>query len=162
MLSRLGGGGALFTLALPASRRSLLGVRVATGLAELLILATAPSLLIVVLSPAAGQYYRIGDVLVHSMCLFTAGAMFYSLAVLLSTVFNDLWRPLLLTSAAEVVLVVLEALVAGQSGYGVFRVMSGEVYFRRGEVPWLGLSLSVALSAAMLFRADRTFSQRDF
>ena len=45
-LSEGPGGGAPFTLALPASRKRLLGVRAATGLAELLALAFVPSLLL--------------------------------------------------------------------------------------------------------------------
>ena len=39
LLSQASGGGALFTLSLPVSRNRLLGVRAATGLAELLVLA---------------------------------------------------------------------------------------------------------------------------
>ena len=44
LLSQASGGGALFTLSLPVSRNRLLGVRAATGLAELLVLALVPSL----------------------------------------------------------------------------------------------------------------------
>ena len=48
------------------------------------------------LSPAVGQSYGVGDALVHGACLFIAGAVFFSLAFLLSTVFSDVWRPLLI------------------------------------------------------------------
>src|SRR6266545_8206723 len=52
LLSQTSGGAALFTLSLPASRTQLTGVRAAAGLAELLVLALIPSLLISLLSPA--------------------------------------------------------------------------------------------------------------
>ena len=73
LLSQASGGGALFTLSLPVSRNRLLGVRAATGLAELLVLAFVPSLLLPVLSPAIGQTYGIGDALVHAACMFIGG-----------------------------------------------------------------------------------------
>jgi ABC-2 type transport system permease protein len=95
LLSQVSGGGALFTLSLPASRGRLLAVRAAAGLAELLVLALVPALLIPILSPGIGQNYGLGESLVHAMCLFVAGAVFFSLSFFLSTVFNDIWRPLL-------------------------------------------------------------------
>src|SRR5258708_1825514 len=54
LLSQPSGGAVLFTLSMPASRNRVLGVRAAAGLAELLVLAMVPSLLIPLLSPAVG------------------------------------------------------------------------------------------------------------
>src|SRR5258706_3186304 len=65
LLSQASGGGALFTLSLPATRARLLGVRAATGLAELLLLAFVPSLLLPLLAPGIGESYAFGDALVH-------------------------------------------------------------------------------------------------
>src|SRR5438128_4088608 len=62
--------GALFTLSLPVSRRRLLGIRAATGLSELLLLAFLPALVIPMLSPAIRENYNVGNALVHSACLF--------------------------------------------------------------------------------------------
>jgi len=55
LLSQAAGGGALFTLSLPVSRKRLAGIRAATGLGELLLLAFVPSILLPLLSPAIGQ-----------------------------------------------------------------------------------------------------------
>jgi ABC-2 type transport system permease protein len=90
-------GGVLFTLSLPVSRLRLLFTGAAAGLAELLSIVMAASLTIPLLSPAVGKHYVVSDALIHGACLFTAAAVFYSLALLLSTEFSDLWRPLLLT-----------------------------------------------------------------
>src|SRR5436853_1876269 len=61
-------GGVLFTLSLPVSRRRLLGVRAASGLAELFILILIPSLLIPMLSPAIAERYSIASTLIYSVC----------------------------------------------------------------------------------------------
>src|SRR5581483_7567170 len=92
LLARSTGAGALFTLSLPVRRRDLVEVRALTGLAELFALALVPSLLIVVLSPAIGERYSLADAAVHAACVFVGGAMFYCLALLLSTLFSDIWR----------------------------------------------------------------------
>jgi ABC-2 type transport system permease protein len=154
-------GGALFTLSLPISRRRLLGVRAATGLAEWLMLALIPALLIPLLSPAVGETYSLRSALVHAACLFTAGAVFFSFALLLSTIFTDLWRPLLIALTVAVVLGILEAL-SNLSRYGLFNVMSGATYFRTGALPWTGLLSSAAVSAALLYAAARNIANRDF
>jgi beta-exotoxin I transport system permease protein len=162
LLSQVSGGGALFTLSLPASRTRLLAVRAATGLAELLALAVVPSLLIPLLSPGVGETYSVGDTLVHSLCLFIAGSVFFSLAFFLSTVFNDVWRPLLIALSVAVVMALAEQVVDGLSRYSLFGVMSAERYFRGGGVPWPGLFLSVVVSAAVLYAAVLNLARRDF
>lgn len=162
LLSQASGGGALFTLSLPASRNRLLGVRAATGLAELLVLAFVPSLLLPVLSLTIGQTYGTGDALIHSACLFIAGAVFFSLAFLLSTVFSDVWRPWLIVVCAGTVLALCEQVFRDLSRYSLFRVMSAEVYFRGGGLPLLGLLATAAVSAAMLYAAARNIARQDF
>ncbi len=162
LLSQASGGAALFTLSMPASRGRLIGVRAATGLGELLVLALVPSLLIPLFSPAVGQSYGVGNALVHGSCLFVAGAAFFSLALLLSTVFGDLWRPLLIALAIAVVWAVCQQIFRELSPYSIFRVMNGETYFRRGELPWPGLMASAAASAAMVYGAATNLARRDF
>jgi hypothetical protein len=162
LLSQASRGGALFTLSLPITRNRLVAVRAATGLVELLLLAFVPSLLLLLLSPAIGQTYGIGDALIHSACMFIAGAVFFSLAFLLSTVFSDVWPPLLIVFCLATVLARCEHVFPGLTRYGLFRVMSAEVYFHRGGLPWLGLLSSAAVSVALLYSATRNIARRDF
>jgi len=162
LVSQSSGAGALFMLSMPASRNRVLSVRAATGLAELLALAIVPALLIPVLSPGVGQRYALTDAFAHAVCLFSAAAMFFSLAMLLSTLFTDLWRPLLITCGVAVVLALYEGLVRQVAPYGVFRLMSGETYFRTGHLPWMGLLGSAAASAAMLYAASKSLARQDF
>jgi ABC-type transport system involved in multi-copper enzyme maturation permease subunit len=156
------GEGALFTLSLPVSRSQVVTIRAATGLGQLFAMAIVPSLVLPLLSPAVGESYGIGSALVHGVCLFVAGAVFFSLALLLSTVFTDIWRPLLITCALGVILSLCESFAGAIGRYGIFAVMNGETYFRTGQLPWVGLIAAAAISAALLYGATRSVEQQDF
>jgi hypothetical protein len=114
------------------------------------------------LSPAVGQRYPIGDALVHGACFFVAGGVLFSVACLLSTMFTDVWRPALIVCALAFVLGSCEAFFDTLSRYSLFGIMDGEMYFRGGGLPWLGLLASAAVSAAMLFAASRNLARQDF
>ena len=162
LLSQASGGGGLFTLSLPVTRRRVLGVRAATGLLEWLVLAFVPSLLLPLLSPSIGESYAIADTLVHSACVFVGGAVFFSLAFVLSSVFSDVWRPSLIVLCVAAVLAFFELVVRELSRISPFGVMSAELYFRGGGVPWLGLLASAAVSVLMLYAASRNMARQDF
>jgi hypothetical protein len=162
LFSRASGDSALYALSMPVSRDRVLGVRAVTGLAELAAMTVIPVILLPLLSPGVGEHYSLVDALVHGACLFVAAATFFSLALLLSTVFTDLWRPLLIACGVAIALSLYEAVLRGQSTYGIFRVMSGEDYFRTGHLPWLGLFASATASGAMLYTATRTLARQDF
>jgi hypothetical protein len=162
LLSQTGGGGALYTLSLPASRRRLVCVRAATGLAELLVMAIVPALLVSLLSPAIGESYSALDAVVHGVCLFIGGTIFFSLAFLFSTVFTDVWRPALIAIAVFYCVTFVEQFARAFSGGGLTWVMSAESYFRAGEVPLLGLMAAAAVSAALLYGAIVNIERRDF
>jgi hypothetical protein len=155
-------GGTLFMLSLPASRMQLMAVRAGSGLAQWFVLAIVSSLAISFSSPAIGQSYHVGAALVHAVCLFAGGAVIYSLALLLSTLFGDLWRPWLIALAIVMPLVFVEQTVSRAPTVGLSAVMAGERYFRTGELPWVGLALAAAASAALLYVAALNFARRDF
>jgi ABC-2 type transport system permease protein len=154
--------GAVFTLSLPVSRRRLLATRAATDAAELGVLALIPMLLIVLLAPAVGQTYALGDALVHGMHVIAGGAVFYCLTLLLSTVFDDRWRPIIITLAVAVIIVLCKALVPALAPFSPAGVMNGERYFQTGTPAWAGLIIWLSVSAAMLYRAVRSIELRDF
>jgi hypothetical protein len=151
LVARSSGVGTIFTLSLPVRRRDLVGIRALTGLAELLALAIVPSLVITALSPSIGEHYGVADAIVHGLCLFAGGALFYCLALLLSTVFSDMWRPALLACGTAVVIAGCEALLADGSRFGIFGALTAESYFRSGALPWPGLLASMAASAALVY-----------
>jgi ABC-type transport system involved in multi-copper enzyme maturation permease subunit len=149
-----------FTLSLPLSRRRLVLSRAGAGLGQWLILALVPSLFVPLLSPAVGQTYGVIEALAHGICLFVGGALFVSLAVLLSTIFADVWRPLLVAGTIALAAGFGELLL--RLPLGIFGVMSGETLFRTGDLPWTGLLVLSFASAVMVYGATVSFSRRDF
>ena len=152
-------GSALFTLSLPVTRRQLLGARVGTGLAQCFVIAMVPPLAIPLFAPAVGQSFSVIDALAHGVCLFFVGALFFSLASFLSTLFGDIWRPLLI--AVSIACVAAIAQFAAPE-MGLFKVMSGESYFRNGSLPWMGFVTSAVLASALLYSAAENLERRDF
>lgn len=159
LLSSAAGAGTLFTLSLPRSRNSWLAVRAAVGLGEALVLTLVPSIAIVLLSPLVGQEYALDDAVIHAICVFIVSTMFFGLAFLLSTMYLDIWRPLLITGGVAIVLSVCESQFALN---GPFRVMSASSYFTSGALPWLGLTLSAITAAALLYGAALNVARHDF
>ena len=152
-------GSSLYTLSLPVTRRRLLGVRTGTGLAELFAVAMVPPLVIPLLAPSIGQQFSVVDALAHGLCLFFGGAVFFSLASFLSTLFGDVWRPLLIAIGIACA-IALASFAAPQ--LAIFSVMNGESYFRYGTLPWTGLLVSAVLAMALLYSAAETLERRDF
>jgi hypothetical protein len=155
-------GGTLYMLSLPATRMRLMAVRAGSGLAQWLALTLVSSLAIPLSSPAVGESYSIVSALAHGVCLFAGGAVIYSLALLLSTFFGDLWRPWLIALAIAMPIAFGEQMVPGSSAVGLSAVMSGEHFFRTGELPWTGLAAATAASAALLYLAAVNFARHDF
>jgi ABC-type transport system involved in multi-copper enzyme maturation permease subunit len=162
LLAQSTSGTALFTLSLPITRTHLLAVRAATALAELLVLALVPSLLVSLLSPLVGESYSAADALVHGFCIFVGGTVFFSLAFLLSTVFADVWRPIIIAVCAAGALSIGEQLSRAPVPYSIYKVMSAEAYFRGTGLPWLGLFLAAVASLTMLYAASRNIARQDF
>jgi ABC-2 type transport system permease protein len=161
LLAQASRGGALFTLSLPVSRGRLLGVRAATALAELLILALVPAVIIPLLSPLVGQTYGVADAIVYGTCLFIAGSVLFSFAFLLSTVFSDVWRPPLIALCVAIGLRLFEQAI-GLGNVSLLAFMTAESYFHGDGVPWLGLLTSAAVSATMLYGAVLNIARQDF
>jgi hypothetical protein len=75
--------------------------------------------------------------------------------------FDDAWRPLLIALAIAFALALVDQLLNSPS-FSVYRVMSGETYFRSGRIPWEGLLFSGAASALLLYGAMAAIARRDF
>jgi len=156
------GRGELYTLSLPARRSDLLIARATMGLVQLFLLTFVPSIVIAAAAPAIGQQFGIASAFAHATCLFTAGASFFSLALLLSTSYGDVWRPMLIAGAAAVAIALSEIGYPPSIRFRLLRLMSGDVYFRTGQVPWVALAAAATLSAALIAIATVNLNRRDF
>jgi hypothetical protein len=154
------GSGVLFSLALPVSRGRWIGTRAATGLIELFVIALAPGIAIAALAPLVGEQFATTDAIVYSLCAFVVASLFFAAAVFLSTLFNDVWRPLLLTCFVALAIAVLGMLLP--ESHGLFQAMGGRSYFYDRELPWIELLLSALGTAALLYAAAANIARRDF
>ena len=118
-----------------------------------------PPLVIPILAPSIGQRFSVVDALAHGTCLFVVAAVFFSLASFLSTLFADIWRPLL-TAVGIACLLAIASFAVPQ--LDVFSVMSGESYFKTGSLPWAGFLTSAVIATALLYSAAETLERRDF
>jgi ABC-type transport system involved in multi-copper enzyme maturation permease subunit len=159
LMSESSKGSALFTLSLPVTRRRILGARVGTGLAQWFAVAMVAPLVIPILAPSIGERFSIVDALAHGFCIFLVGAVFFSLASFLSTLFGDIWRPLLIALGIACAIAIVSFAVPQLA---LFSVMNGESYFRTHTLPWGGLLTSAVLATALLYSAAETLERRDF
>lgn len=152
-------GSSLFTLSLPVTRRQLFNARTGVGLAQCLAMAIVPPLMIPLLAPAVGQHFTLVDAFAHGACLFGVSVLFFGLATYLSTVYADIWRPMVIAIAIACVVAMMSFAIPQ---INVFSVMNGETYFRTGSLPWAGLLSSVVVATALLYSASETLERRDF
>jgi hypothetical protein len=152
----------LFTLSLPVSRERLLGVRASAGLAQVLLLAVVPALVIAAVSPLVGQRFPLLDAMVYALCLFAGYTVFFSVAFLFSTIFENSWAPVLLATCVGAALSMADRLTGGPSAFSLLGMMHGEAYFNGNGLPWPMLLVSVALSAALIRAGVALIARRDF
>jgi ABC-2 type transport system permease protein len=159
LLSESAKGSALFTLSLPVTRKQLLGAKAGLGLVQLFAISIVPPLAISILAPTVGQRFSVIDALAHGACIFVVATVFFSLASFLSTLFADIWRPMLIAIGIACAAAVASFLAPQLS---IFSVMNGESYFRNGTLPWAGMLTSAVLATALLYSAAETLERRDF
>lgn len=154
--------GALYTLALPFSRRALMTTRAATGLVELFAVIMGPALLLAVLAPAIGEQYSVIEAVVHGVCVFAVATVFFGLTFWLATVFPDVWRPGLIACSVAMGLALCEMALAGALPVGLFQIARAESYFREARVPWLGALFALGAAGLMVHRAIVAVERQDF
>jgi len=161
-----GGHGAagLFTYSLPVSRRRVLLTQAALVAIEMVLIALVPSLMFPIVSYLTGADVDFGSAVIHALLLSLGGMVFISLTFLLTAVFNDQWKVLVI--GISIALGLFFPFIFRSPDefpwWNVYHVMSGETYFRYGEIPWPGLLASLAVSALMMFAAVRIYERRDF
>lgn len=155
-------GSALWTLSLPVSRRRLLGVRAAVGALELLAVAVVPSLLVPALSPLIGKSYPLGEAVAYALILYAGGLVIYAFTLLLSNLFGDQLKPVIIGLAVVFALGLVSLFSKTLSTYNVYTVMSGQRLYFEGRPPWAGLAACLAGAAALYLLALRALERRDF
>jgi len=154
------GSGSLFSLALPVSRGRWTRTRAGLGIVELFVVALAPSIALAVLAHLVGEQLALSEAVVYGLCAFVGASLFFSVAMFWSTLFNDIWRPLLFTCFVWIAIVAIDSVLP--EGRGIFAAMTGQTYFYDGTLPWAELLLSAAAAPALVYAAAANVARRDF
>jgi hypothetical protein len=151
-----------YLLSLPVRRRTVMGIRILTGLLELAAATLISTLFVWVLSLfRAEEHYSLLEALAHATLMMAGGLGLYGFFVLLATLLGE--RDKLIAGIGFLFLYgMLTFLVEGFRRYSLLRVMTGDSYFLRGQVPWAGLAISLAIAAAMIAMSVRLIERRDF
>jgi ABC-2 type transport system permease protein len=159
-----GGSGAagLFTFSLPVSRRRVLLTHAALVGVELLLLALASSLMLPIVSRLTGADVPFGSTVVYALLLSLGGMVFPAFSFLLTVVSKNQWIVVAIGNVVVWAFFFPIRLFEEYPWWNVYHVMSGETYFRYGQVPWPGLLASLAVSALMMIVAVRIYERRDF
>lgn len=153
--------GVTYVLSMPVSRRRLAGVRMATGLLELAAAATVSTLLVCALAPTQGQSFPVGEGTAHVLLAVSGVSALYGLFVFLSAALGE---PSKAVAGGALLFLygMFTFLTNGVRRFSVLRLMTGDTYFLRGEVPWLGIVACVAFAAALMYASVRIVERRDF
>ena len=153
--------GVNYALSMPVSRRRLAGIRVATGFGELAAAAILPTLLVCLLAPTQGQSLPVGEAMAHVLLALSGASVLYGLFVLLSATLGEVSKAVL-GGAILFLYGMFTFLTNGVRTFSVFRLMTGDTYFLRGDVPWLGILASIAFAATAIYVSVRIVERRDF
>jgi hypothetical protein len=152
----------LFTLSLPVSRAQLLGARAAAGLTQMLALTFVPAIVIVLVSPLIAKNFPVLDALAYGLCAFAGSAVFFSLTFFFSSMFGNVWAPVVLALCAGAALGALDQITGGAGGFSLLQMMHGESYFYGHGLPWPMMLVSAGVSAALLYAGTRLIDRQDF
>jgi hypothetical protein len=153
--------GVLYALSMPVSRRRLAGVRMGAGVAELFAAAVLSSLLVCGLGAVQGAAFPLGQAVVHALLAASGALALYGFFAFLAATLGELNKAVV-GGALLVLGGLFTFLAGGVRRYSVFRLMTGDTYFRTGEVPWLGLAASLGVALAFLYASVRIVERRDF
>ncbi|CAN5855188.1 hypothetical protein BH11GEM2_BH11GEM2_25410 [soil metagenome] len=147
-----------FTLALPVSRVSLLATRTLIGLAQVVLLAAVPAILLPALSSLVGQPYPASQAWGFAILWATVGALVHAIGILASVLFaGEFTAPLAACSGLIAYSLLADMSAPGRYLTDIHDVMSGigmpyfaeRIAMLTGPLPWFTL-LDVLLGAATL------------
>lgn len=151
----------LFTFSLPVSRRKVLLSQAAVGFGEMFLAALLPSLLLPIIARFHGQWFSWSDTLIYTLLIIFGGAVFFSFAFLLTVILGNWIAALVVVEAVLFALILPFRPFGARPWWNILGVMAGESYFYHGQIPWLGLLISLILSAVFIFTAVRIYERRD-
>jgi hypothetical protein len=155
------GAAGMFTFSLPVSRRKVLLSQAAVGFGEMFLAALVPSLLLPIIARFNGQWFSWSDTLIYALLMIFGGAVFFCITFLLTVIIGNYLVSFILLEAVVFALFLPFLSFGARPWWNILGVMAGESYFYHGRIPWLGLLISLILSAVFMFAAVRIYERRD-
>lgn len=163
-------GTTALTLALPVSRRELMGMRAAVGIAEVSVLALVPGVLIPAMSPLVGESYPVSQALGFAVLWIAAHTTIFSAALLVSTIVPSQMTALLVTwllLLAHSAIALLPALQPFRLNLGWIATGVGMPYLNPTTslligLPWDRLLVMGLLSFGLITAASRVTEHQDY
>jgi hypothetical protein len=160
-LSPSHGAAGLFTFSLPVSRRKVLLSQATVGFGQIFLLALATPLILPLIARFHGQWFSWKDALLYTLMMVFGGAVLFCFSFLLAVILSNWLLAFVLVEAIVIALFLPFQSLGARPWWNILGVMAGESYFYHGRIPWLGLSISLILSAVCMFAAIRIYERRD-
>lgn len=160
-------GSASFTLALPVSRRRLMLVRIGAGALQASVVAILPAAAMYLIASICSAPFSASQNLFRLVLLLTGGAVFFAIALLVSSLVPGEYTPPLV---AVGILLLISATLGDQKTrlLSPLAFMIGTEYFDRqsnllvGPIPWIGAALWLCLAALLTSIAVLIIERREF
>jgi hypothetical protein len=156
------GAAGLFTLSLPVSRRKVLLSQAMVGFSEIFLVALPVPLILPLIARFHGQWFSWKDALIYTLTMVCGGAVFFCFSFLLTVILSNYIAAFMLVEAVVIALFLPFQAYGARPWWNILGVMAGESYFYHGRIPWIGLSISLILSAVFILVAVRIYERRDF
>jgi ABC-type transport system involved in multi-copper enzyme maturation permease subunit len=160
-----------FTLALPASRLTLVLVRAATGLIEVAILSTIPALVLPPISALTGQYYPAQQAWQFALLWTAGGSFIFMIGFLASSIFGGSYTAPVISFLTLLVYSLISDLPGfDKYGINIHDLMSGNgaPWFDMkgatltGPLPWAPITLLMFFVIGCVFLAGGITPRQDF
>ena len=159
-------GTSSLTLSLPVSRVRLLGVRVATGILQAIVLAVVPWGAVFFVSTFAGKPILANQVLSYVLLLVGGGIVYFAMAILVSSLVTGEYTAPAITFG--VVLLTLIVFDSWLRQFNVWRLVTGDfsidraTYLLSNPLPWAGILGSLSVAVLMLLASTIVVQRREF
>jgi hypothetical protein len=154
-------GSMLFTLSLPVRRRRLLGVRVALGALETAFLIFFACLFVWSVSPLFRAHVGVSSVLAYALVSLVGSSVFYCFSTFLATFLDESWQ-LNGSFLAVGAVIFLRLPLKNFFFYDILRMLGDPMHLKASELPWPGILICLALSAALLFASVQVVERKQY
>ena len=159
-------GTSSLTLGLPVSRARLMAVRIGIGVLEAIVLGLVPWLIVFAVSRLGGMPVLVAQVRSYFLLLVGGGSAYFAMAVLVSSWIEGEYT----APAFAFGIVLLSAILfdVWLKPFNLWRVVTGDFYIDRKtyllptHFPWMGVSLSLALTVLMFLLSVKLIQRREF